>query len=117
MKALLIMCQILLLVCKRPTQDDEGLDIGFRQVRIYPSSFCAALQPDNVSVRQSHWTERRLRCRVDEPIHDLWRLDIATRRWSEPEQRGPRPCARMMSHGTVRAQSAPVNYSRTLQRC
>ena len=35
----------------------------------------------------------------EEPVKELWRLDLKTRRWSEPEQHGTRPCARMMTHG------------------
>ena len=42
-----------------------------------------------------------LRRRAQKPVKDLWKLDIATRHWSELEQYGTRPCARMMPHGAT----------------
>ena len=48
------------------------------------------------------WTTFGLCFSVDYPLKDLWELDVATRRWSESEQRGTRPCARTMTHGMPR---------------
>ena len=39
---------------------------------------------------------------VNNPLRDLWKLDLATRCWSEPEQHGSRPCARTITHGMER---------------
>ncbi|CAL5228024.1 g11087 [Coccomyxa viridis] len=36
---------------------------------------------------------------MSEPMKDLWKLDVTTREWSEPEQHGTRPCTRMVTHG------------------
>ena len=48
------------------------------------------------------WTTFGLHFSVDYPLNDLWELDVATRKGSELEQRGTRPCARTMTHGMAR---------------
>ncbi len=51
---------------------------------------------------QRYWARVGLRFRVDYPLKDLWKLDLATQQWSEPEQHGTRPCVRTMTHGMAR---------------
>ena len=41
-------------------------------------------------------------------MNDLWKLDVVTREWSELEQRGSRPCARMIFHGKLRLMRAQL---------
>ncbi len=36
---------------------------------------------------------------MEKTLNELWKLDIATGEWSELEQYGTRPCARLMTHG------------------
>ena len=42
-------------------------------------------------------------------MKDLWKLDVTTREWSEPEQHGTRPCTRMVTHGRARLITSSVN--------